>query len=76
MSLLVTTPSGALHTQDYNRGDLNELYTDIGLFRPALQCHEEDGTCEEMDRQIPWKAEYGPGGPQRGMRKYILDLGK
>lgn len=55
---------------------LNTLYTDVGLVEPVIQCSEEDGTCDEMRKEVPWRGGHGIWGVERSRYKFVLDLGK
>ncbi|KIJ50889.1 glycosyltransferase family 90 protein [Sphaerobolus stellatus SS14] len=74
VSLLLTSSAEDLKTKKYSRAALNDLYTDIGLVGGAIQCDQKDGTCDEMEKQIPWKVGHGPWDIEKGKLKYVLDL--
>lgn len=76
VSLLTVSQTGNLSTKIYDRSALNKLYTDIGLVGPVMQCDENDGTCAQMEKQVPWKEPLGTWATERGSLKYVLDLGE
>jgi hypothetical protein len=74
--LLLASSTGGLETMSFSRTALNSLYADVGLVRPLIQCSEEDGTCDEMRRDVPWRDSQGVWGVRRSSWKYVLDLGR
>ena len=75
VQVLVEDPAQANRVvkRTYTRKVLNDLYMDIGLVGPAIQCEKPDGTCEVMQKTIKWKPR---AHANDGLKfKYAVDVG-
>ena len=64
---------GGLVTKKYDRVWMNERWMDVGLTGTAIQCNEEEGTCDEMQSAPMWKEPYPKH--KENNRKYVIDVG-
>ncbi|KAG8902063.1 F-actin-capping protein subunit alpha [Tulasnella sp. 403] len=71
VGLLTEDPSGRLSCKTYRRKELNDAYLDTGLIGPVMQCTEDDGTCDEMKREINFLQ---PIWDRLERNKYVLDI--
>ncbi|KAF8576378.1 glycosyltransferase family 90 protein [Ramaria rubella] len=72
--VLTLSSKGGLEINSYLRTTLNDIYADVGLVKPAIQCNKDDGTCETMRKEVPWREDRGVWGVERSRWKYLLDL--
>ncbi|KAF8495321.1 hypothetical protein JB92DRAFT_3146989 [Gautieria morchelliformis] len=72
--VLASSSTGKLEISPYPRTALNNLYADVGLVEPLVQCSDSDGTCDAMRREVPWRKTLGIWGVERSRWKYVLDL--
>ncbi|KAF8582177.1 glycosyltransferase family 90 protein [Ramaria rubella] len=63
---------GGLINRTYERAWLNERWMDVGLSGEPVQCHEEEGTCDEMRNAPMWGKPYPRH--KEGRRKFSVDL--
>lgn len=54
------TDGGAWNKESWSINRLNEAYMDIGLTGGPHQCKKEDGTCDEMAKEIQFKDRVRP----------------
>ncbi|CDZ98128.1 Endoplasmic reticulum protein EP58, contains filamin rod domain and KDEL motif [Phaffia rhodozyma] len=57
---------------EVNQGELNKAMLDIGLAYKAIQCDREDGTCDDIEREITFRDV--KTFSQENHYKYILDI--
>lgn len=57
--------------EQWNNGELNKAYMDVGLTGKPHQCNQEDGTCDEMASEIVFKEKVTP--EEAAKYKYALD---
>ncbi|KAK4687168.1 hypothetical protein P7C73_g2946, partial [Tremellales sp. Uapishka_1] len=58
--------------ESWGNGKLNEAYMDVGFTGKPHQCKQEDGTCDEMARELVFKDRVQP--EQAAKFKYVLDV--
>ncbi|KAG8908008.1 F-actin-capping protein subunit alpha [Tulasnella sp. 403] len=73
VNLLTEDSAGRLSREMYRRKELNGAYLDTGLIGPPMQCSEDDGTCDDMRREIKFLK---PVWHNFGRNKYMLDVGQ
>ncbi|KAG8893491.1 F-actin-capping protein subunit alpha [Tulasnella sp. 403] len=71
VNLLVEDSKRRVSRKKYSRKVLNSAYLDTGLISPPIQCAEEDGTCDAIEREIKFLA---PVWGDVGRNKYVLDI--
>ncbi|KAL7408836.1 glycosyl transferase family 90-domain-containing protein [Mrakia frigida] len=59
-------------TREERMGRLNELMFDIGLAYEPIQCHSDDGTCADIERELTFRKVLT--FDQETNYKYILDV--
>ncbi|WWD04614.1 hypothetical protein V865_002685 [Kwoniella europaea PYCC6329] len=66
------TDGGAWNKESWSINRLNEAYMDIGLTGGPHQCKKEDGTCDEMAKEIQFKDRVRPEDAAK--YKYVFDI--
>ncbi|ODN95887.1 hypothetical protein L198_04506 [Cryptococcus wingfieldii CBS 7118] len=59
--------------ESWSVAKLNEAYMDVGLTGQAHQCKKEDGTCDEMNQVIEFKARVLPEDSAKYKFQYDID---
>ncbi|WVQ65645.1 uncharacterized protein L199_003823 [Kwoniella botswanensis] len=57
---------------EYSTEEVMKFYYDMKLSGQPIQCSEEDGTCEDMRREIQWAGHQG--AEELNRHKFLLDI--
>lgn len=70
LSAMGTT--GEVELNRYPRKELSDYYMDVALAGGNWQCDWDDGTCDEMDKEISWAGK--DAGEKSNEYKYVFDV--